>query len=88
MATLTIRNLPQETHEALKSRAARAGRSVEAEVRQILKNVAPGAQAGPSQAELMARVERARAILGPQVLGGPSMADELIAERRAEAARE
>jgi len=33
---LTIRQLPDDVHQALKARAARAGRSVEAEVRQIL----------------------------------------------------
>lgn len=33
---LTIRQLPDDVHQALKLRAARAGRSVEAEVRQIL----------------------------------------------------
>lgn len=34
---LTIRRLPDEVHQALKARAARAGRSVEAEVRSILE---------------------------------------------------
>ena len=33
---LTIRQLPDDVHQALKMRAARTGRSVEAEVRQIL----------------------------------------------------
>ena len=33
---LTIRQLPDEVHQALKARAAMTGRSVEAEVRQIL----------------------------------------------------
>jgi len=36
MATVTIRNLPDETHRALKRRAARNGRSTEAEIRMIL----------------------------------------------------
>lgn len=36
MATLTIRNLPEETRRALKERAARHDRSMEAEVREIL----------------------------------------------------
>jgi plasmid stability protein len=38
MATLTIRNLPEEVHRALRLRAARHGRSTEAEVRAILEN--------------------------------------------------
>ena len=37
MATLTVRNLPDEVHRALRVRAARRGRSTEAEVRAILE---------------------------------------------------
>ncbi len=36
MAVITIRNLPAETHRALRVRAAGHGRSTEAEVRAIL----------------------------------------------------
>lgn len=36
MPTLTVRNLTEETHRALRVRAARHGRSTEAEVRVIL----------------------------------------------------
>lgn len=36
MATLTVRNLPDETHRALRVMAAAHGRSTEAEVREIL----------------------------------------------------
>lgn len=36
MAAVTVRNLSPETHRALKLRAARHGRSAEAEVRAIL----------------------------------------------------
>lgn len=36
MSALTVRNLSEETHRALKARAAAHGRSTEAEVRQIL----------------------------------------------------
>lgn len=39
MATLTIRNLPEDTKRALKERAARNDRSMEAEVREILQSV-------------------------------------------------
>jgi len=38
MAILTVRNLPDEVHRALRVRAARHGRSTEAEVRAILAN--------------------------------------------------
>lgn len=37
MAALTVRNLPEEVHRALKARAALHGRSTEAEVREILE---------------------------------------------------
>lgn len=37
MAVVTVRNLPEETHRALKLRAARHGRSTEAEIRSILE---------------------------------------------------
>ena len=37
MATLTVRNVPDEVHRALRVRAAVHGRSTEAEVRAILE---------------------------------------------------
>ena len=37
MAMLTVRNLPDEVHRALRVSAARRGRSTEAEVRAILQ---------------------------------------------------
>ena len=36
MAILTVRNVPEEVHRALRVRAAQHGRSTEAEVREIL----------------------------------------------------
>jgi plasmid stability protein len=38
MASVTIRNLPDETHRALRVRAATHGRSTEAEIRAILES--------------------------------------------------
>ena len=38
MATVTVRNLPDETHRALRVRAAMHGLSTEAEIRAILEN--------------------------------------------------
>jgi plasmid stability protein len=37
MPVVTVRNLPEETHRALKVRAAQHGRSTEAEIRDILE---------------------------------------------------
>ena len=37
MSVVTVRNLPEEVHRALKLRAAQHGRSTEAEIRKILE---------------------------------------------------
>ena len=47
MAAVTVRNLSEETHRALKVRAAQNGRSTEAEIRRILEDaVSPDAATG------------------------------------------
>lgn len=38
MASVTVRNLPDETHRAIRVRAAMHGRSTEAEIRAILES--------------------------------------------------
>jgi len=40
MATVTVRNLPESVHRALRARAAQHGRSTEAEIRHILETTA------------------------------------------------
>lgn len=40
MASVTVRNLPDEVHRALRVRAAQHGRSTEAEIRDILERAA------------------------------------------------
>jgi plasmid stability protein len=54
MAMLTMRNLPDEVHRALRLRAARHGRSTEAEVRAILVD----ARTGLNDAEEVAIIGR------------------------------
>jgi antitoxin FitA len=44
MAILTVRNVPDEVHRALRLRAAEHGRSTEAEVREILERAVKPAQ--------------------------------------------
>lgn len=44
MPAVTIRNLPEETHRALKARAIRHGHSTEAEIRSILESAVRPAQ--------------------------------------------
>lgn len=59
MAMLTIRNLPDEVHRALRVRAAMHGQSTEAEVREILASaVKPEARVrmGDALAELGHRI--------------------------------
>ncbi len=86
MATLTIRNLPDATHQALRERAARHGRSMEEEVRQIID-----AAVGPpsADADIAARVAKAQALVR-EMFGGElprGRVDAFIAERRAAAER-
>ena len=38
MSAITVRNVPDEVHRALRVRAATHGRSTEAEIREILEN--------------------------------------------------
>lgn len=40
MAVITVRNLPDEVHRALRVRAAQHGRSTEAEIRDVLEKAA------------------------------------------------
>jgi plasmid stability protein len=38
MASITVRHVPDEVHRAIRARAARHGRSTEAEIREILES--------------------------------------------------
>ncbi|MBV9511605.1 MAG: plasmid stabilization protein [Caulobacteraceae bacterium] len=57
MAAVTIRNLSEETHRALKARAAEHGRSTEAEIRDILDQVVRPSDR-PQLGSLLAQVGR------------------------------
>lgn len=86
MATLTIRNLPEDVRDRLRVRAAENGRSMEAEARLALAE-AYSPETAPRQLSAAERAERARAIVGPYLRPGISLVEELTAERRAAAAR-
>jgi len=83
MAVLTVRNVPPEVHRRLRLRAARAKRSVEAEVRAILaetcREEAPPLTGGALQAWVAGLYH-----------GEPPQGavDELISDRRTEGRRE
>jgi plasmid stability protein len=87
MATLTIRNLPDEVRDKLRLRAARKGRSTEAEVRSVLAEVVAEEGAAP-RPTVRERVERLQAAFAPFRSAEGSIVDELIAERRIEGWKE
>lgn len=66
MATLTIRNLPEDTKRALKERAARHDRSMEAEVREILYE-AVASQGGNIGRQLLDAMAPVRALGGVEL---------------------
>jgi plasmid stability protein len=91
MATLTIRNLPDDVHAALRVRAAKAGRSMEEEVRVMISEKA--------QSETVKRFDRADARAAASEIrdllraanGGRmprDSVDAFLADKRAEVARE
>jgi len=83
MTAITIRNLPEEVRDRLRVRAAKKGRSMEAEARVILSEAV--------RAEGDARFDPASLqnfIAGLFKGKPPHLTDELIRERRREAARE
>lgn len=83
MAVLTIRNLPDEVRDRLRVRAAKSGRSMEAEVRAILTQASLAEEAQVSAKALQQWVKTLYGGKKPE-----SAVDELIAERRKEAALE
>jgi plasmid stability protein len=91
MATLTIRNIPDQQHAALRVRAAKHGRSMEEEVRvMIAEAVANENQSEDAvRADIEARVAKAQAMVR-EMFGGElpkGRVDAFIAERRAAAER-
>ena len=82
MAILNVRNLPDHVHRNIRIRAARNGRSMEAEVRTLLINLFGGGEQAGAE-ELQCLVEQ----LYPEGLP-KGVVDDLIAERRKECERE
>lgn len=84
MATLTIRNLPDEVRDRLRVVAAKQGRSMEAEARHILQQACVGQPAQLSNDEADAIAGNVQAALARYKPADVSVVDELIAERRQE----
>jgi plasmid stability protein len=82
MATLTIRNLPEEVRDGLRLRAARNGRSMEAEARAVLAAGVIDDGRGEAPSDVRARVRRLEQIMKPYRSKDRSIVDEFLAERR------
>ena len=83
VASITVRNLPDEVRKRLRQRAARAGHSMEAEIREILTNASLADDRKASSQSLREWVERLYKGRKPS-----GVVDDLIAERRRQAASE
>jgi plasmid stability protein len=83
MAVLNIRNLPHEVHRRLRIRAAKSGRSMEAEARAILTAACSAEETRQSASKLQDWVDGLYGARKPR-----KVAERLIAERRKESARE
>jgi plasmid stability protein len=82
MATLTIRNLPDELHAKLRVRAAQNGRSMEAEVREMISQFVQNGGALPDSKEVLRRVEAARALVARRIHPDDRLIDTFMAERQ------
>ena len=95
MATLTIRNLPENIHQGLRARAATNGRSMEAEARMTLAhsvelspvNEVVPERVKPNWPELHARARKIMIAANGGVMP-TNVVDEILAERRITAAKE
>lgn len=91
MATLTIRNLSDDVHAALRVRAARHGRSMEEEVRVLIAAIAkPEVARSFDRADALAAADEIRGLM--RAAHGGRMprdsVDAFLADKRAEVARE
>ncbi len=82
MATLTIRNLPDDVRDKLRVRAAENGRSMEAEAREVLSSAVGEAVKELSVEEKAARVREVQEAFRKYKRPGESVVDEFLAERR------
>lgn len=90
MSTITVRNLPSETVAKLRVRAARSGRSMEADVRETLVALGDGARLIPSMARppVADRVAEVRRMIRDRLGALPKgRVDAFLAERKAAAER-
>jgi plasmid stability protein len=82
VATLTIRNLPDDVRDKLRVRAAEHGRSMEAEARDLLSRAVGAGRAELSPEDKRARVQAVQEAFRKYWQPGESVVDEFLAERR------
>lgn len=88
MATLSVRNLPDEIQTILRQRAARAGVSMEAEVRRILIQACTSQPPNGERLQtVLSNIQRWSRQL-PGMAASHSAVDDFLAERRRESANE
>lgn len=80
MAQVLVRDLPDETVARLKARAAEAGRSLEAELRELLNTAAQPSHEQQKQ-EALETLRRIRAKSRPWRPGEPTAADMIREDR-------
>jgi plasmid stability protein len=78
MATIQVRDLPEETYEVLRRRARRAGQSIQAYMRQQLITAA----ARPTKEEAVETIAAVLDRAGMPPLSAESLAEDVAAERR------
>jgi plasmid stability protein len=82
VATLTIRNLPDDVRDRLRVFAAENGRSMEAEARLALVRFVEDSQSEPSEADMAERIAKVQRAFREYVPEGKSLVEEFLAERR------
>ena len=82
MATLTIRNLPDEIRDQLRIAAAKNGRSMEAEARAVLTDQFAGNSEQEKAEDIRQRLRRVQEDFAKHLPDRPRLSDEFLAERR------
>jgi plasmid stability protein len=82
MATLTIRNLPDEVRDKLRIAAAKNGRSMEAEAREVLTAQVSEQPAKGKVEDIRDRLKRVQADFAKHVPPGRDLSAEFLAERK------
>lgn len=86
MATLTIRNLPDEVHDALRRQAAEHRRSMEAEARAVIQAAVANRPSEAQRGEAIARLQAMKPRFDRGEPEGWSAVDEFLAEKHLDAA--